>query len=219
MRAVAGGKRFVVFQRNMNCLDNSSYETSEERNISIPNRKILTGKTKDNGIRVMTSSLNNTTEKQMGKYMNASERQPRNFYVSVSSPSANDHFHASPVDTGQYSANSVLDKKVSFTSQQESNLKSLASTQLHSWSMPNTKSYLYPEKSYKSIRIPSKDAPIIFSASASVGQLLNTYQSGPTSTKNIDLKVTYVHSPSSELPFPPNPGNMYKTYEKYFLIF
>ena len=94
MRAVAGGKRFVVFQRNMNCLDNSSYETLKEKNISMPNRKILTGKTKDNGIRVMTSSLNNTTEKQMRKYMNAREREPRKFSIS-DSPSVNDNFHAS----------------------------------------------------------------------------------------------------------------------------
>ena len=191
-----------------------SMETSEEKNISIPNRKILTGKTKDNGIRLMSSSLNNTTEKQMRKYMNAREREPRK-YVSVY-PSANDNFHASPVDIGQYSANSALDKKVSFTSQQESNLKSLASTQLHLWSKPKTKSYLYPDKSYKSVRTLSEDAPIIFSASASVGQFLNTYQSGPTSTKNIDLKVTYVHSPSSESPFPQTPGKMHIPSEKIF---
>ena len=131
----------------------------------------------------------------------------------------NKDFYHRPRHIGQYSANSVLDKKVSIISQQESNLKPLASTQLHSWSKPTSKSYLYPEKSYKSIRIPSKDAPIIFSASASVGQFFNTYQSGPTSTKNIDLKVTYVHSPpSSESSFPQNPGNMYKSYENHLYI-
>ena len=47
MRVVAGGKRFVVFQRNMNCMNEgigkTEEEASEENNNIIPNRKILTG--------------------------------------------------------------------------------------------------------------------------------------------------------------------------------
>ena len=211
MRVVAGGERFVVFQRNMNCMNEGigkkeEEEALEENNIIIPNRKILTGNR--NGEDTTKASTNTMVENQEKKVNMSKMREPRNFFVSVSS--SNDDFHASPLDISQYSANSILDKKLSFTPKHEPNLEHESTKQILSWSKPPKSQHNpYPQKSFKSNFSPAANTPIIFSASASFGKLPNKYEPNSSPTKNLGLTVTYVHSPSSQSPLYTKQGNAY----------
>ena len=221
MRVVAGGKRFVVFQRNMNCMNEgigkTEEEASEENNNIIPNRKILTGN--KNMEKNTKPSNNKTVENIKENDMSSRMREPRNFFVSVAS-SSNDEFSASPLDISQYSANSILDKKLSFTPKQEPNLNPEATQKIISWSKPpKSNNNPYPVKSYKSSFLPSVNAPVIFSASASIEQLPNEFESNPNPTKNLGLTVTYVHSPSSQSSIYEKSGNEYEnmTTSKIFI--
>ena len=214
MRVVAGGKRFVVFQRNMNCMNEGigkkEEEASEENNIIIPNRKILTGNKNEEDI---TEPPTNTMLENQEKKVNMSRmREARNFFVSVSS--SNDDFHASPLDISQYSANSILDKKLSFTPKHEPYLEQVATNQILSLAKPPKSQYNpRPQKSFKSSFSPPVNTPIIFSASASVGKLLNQYEPNSTPTKNIGITVSYVHSPSSQSTLYEKQGNAHKKIE------
>ena len=220
MRTVDDGKRFVVFQRNMKCVanDKTMNDQEEENDISIPRRKILTGtKNKDSWLtEINYVETNNKPSNQTKKATKSKKREPRKFFVSVAS-SENDSFQASPVDISKYSATSLIGKKVSFPSKQESNIASLTRKQLFSPSNNLSHiSYRPPNKSPKSILTPLEDIPLIFSASASVGQLLNPYQTRIEPTKNIGLTVTYVHSPSTDSTSYQNNGNILSRIYKYF---
>ena len=210
MRVVAGGKRFVVFQRNMNCMNEGNgkteeEETSDENNIIIPNRKILTGN--ENKEKNTKPSIYKTVENMKKKHNSSKMREPRNFFVSLTS-SSDDDFHASPLDISQYSANSILDKKLAFTPKTEDNLRHEATQQVISWSKPpKSNANPYPVKSYKSSFLPTVNTPLLFSASASIEQLPNVYESNSNPTKNIGLTVTYVHSPSSQSSLYEKTGN------------
>ena len=208
MRVVAGGKRFVVFQRNMNCMNEGigkkEEEATEENNIIIPNRKILTGN--KNMEKNTKGSINTMVKNQMQKDNSSRMREARNFFVSVSS--SNDDFHASPLDISQYSANSILDKKLTSAPNREPNLDNQATQKIISWAKPPKSEYNpYPVKSYKSSFLPKVNAPVIISASASIGQLPNRYESDSSPTKNLGLTVTYVHSPSTQTSLFEKPGN------------
>ena len=196
MRVVDNGKRFVVFQRNLNCLNMRDDEALDDNSIDIPKRKILTGKDKEHGLTVMNSSVEQAFDHhQITNASNLSQRQPRTFYVANGGISSS--FHPSPVDKGPYSTNPIFDAK-------QSN------------SLPNQESEpdQLPDKSYKFNNTPLEDVPLIFSASASLGQSLN-----PSSTKNFGLTVTYVHSPSSGTSDSPTYGKTFSVMQVMIIMF
>ena len=203
MEEVDGGKRFVVFQRNMNCINDGEEPIEEENNLDIPSRRILTGNNKDAILNMINLPNNNRSTKQPKNGTNTSgNREPRKFFVSVDSPT-NDPFHASPVDISHYSVNSATNKKLSFPSTQESdsNLRLLKGKQMLSSFNPFTKLSHSLQTPYKQPSIkPLDDTPILFSASASVGKYIHPYHTNIKPTKNIGLTLTFVHSPSSSNP-------------------
>ena len=209
MEDVDGGKRFVVFQRNMNCIHDGEDSIAEENNLDIPSRRILTGNNKDAILNIMSSPNNQISTKQPKNGTNTSgNREPRKFFVSVDSPT-NDPFHASPVDISHYSVKSATNKKLSFPSTQEvdSNLRLLRGKQMLSSPNPFTKLSYSFQTPYKEPGIkPLDDTPILLSASASVRKYIHPYHNGIKPAKNIGLTLTFVHSPSSSNPFPKSHG-------------
>ena len=211
MEDVDGGKRFVVFQRNMNCIQDGEESIAEASNLDIPSRRILTGNNKDAILSTLSSPKNKTSTNQPKNGTNTSgNREPRKFFVSLDSPT-NDQFHASPVDINHYSVKSATNKKLSFPPTQEvdSNLRLLRGKQMLSSFNPFTKlshSLQTPYKKEPSIK-PLDDTPILLSASASVRKYIHPYDNGIQPAKNIGFTLTFVHSPSSANPFPKGHGN------------